>query len=175
MTIDQGSSKGECAASPLPREPNPVKTLLAQQTALLNTVIQQRKDLVTWVEAAEEVAAKAASQSGGSAQSGEAELEVIRQYSASTMRLRVSPCELTGKVVRLCFDNLAVVAMLGHFTSRNPVLMRSMQRLWILLDLNDIELQARYVRSAANKWADRLSKDKDMDDRRLNRRRFRWA
>ncbi|KAK3236351.1 hypothetical protein CYMTET_53499 [Cymbomonas tetramitiformis] len=34
-----------------------------------------------------------------------------------------------------------VVAMLSHFTSRNPERMQRMRRLWILLDLNDIELQ----------------------------------
>eukprot|EP00854_Cymbomonas_tetramitiformis_P003397 gene3397-biopygen3353 len=52
--------------------------------------------------------------------------------------------ELTDKVVRLYGDNRAVVAMLFHFTSRNPELIRRMRRLWILLDLNDIELQARH-------------------------------
>ena len=65
--------------------------------------------------------------------------------------------------------------MLSHFTSRNPELMRRMRRLWILLDLNDIELQARYIRIEANEWADRLSGDKDLDDWRLNRRWFLWA
>ncbi|KAK3284535.1 hypothetical protein CYMTET_7830 [Cymbomonas tetramitiformis] len=58
--------------------------------------------------------------------------------------------ELEGKVVRLYYDNQAVVAMLSHFTSRNPDLMRRMRRLWLLLDLHDIELQARYIRSEAN-------------------------
>eukprot|EP00854_Cymbomonas_tetramitiformis_P004322 gene4322-biopygen4255 len=42
-------------------------------------------------------------------------------------------------------------------------------------NLNDIELQARYIRSEANEWADRLSRDRDLDDWRLNRRWFRWA
>ncbi|KAK3276674.1 hypothetical protein CYMTET_15272 [Cymbomonas tetramitiformis] len=59
--------------------------------------------------------------------------------------------------------------------ARNPELMRRMRRLWILLDLNDIELQARYIRSEANEWADRLSRDRDLDDWRLNRRWFQWA
>eukprot|EP00854_Cymbomonas_tetramitiformis_P034460 gene34460-biopygen30740 len=56
--------------------------------------------------------------------------------------------ELTGKVVRLYCDNQAVVAMLTHFTSRNPKLMQRMRRMRILLDLNDIELQARLPDSA---------------------------
>ncbi|KAK3234327.1 hypothetical protein CYMTET_55428 [Cymbomonas tetramitiformis] len=47
-----------------------------------------------------------------------------------------------GKVVRLYIDNQVVVAMLSHFTSRNPELMRRTRHLWLLLDLNDFELQA---------------------------------
>ncbi|KAK3257231.1 hypothetical protein CYMTET_33675 [Cymbomonas tetramitiformis] len=97
------------------------------------------------------------------------ELEAVYKTVQSFLR------ELTGKVVRLYCDNQAVVAMLSHFTSRNPELMRRMQRLWILLDLNDIELHARYIRSGANEWADRLSRDRDLDDWRLNRRWFQWA
>ncbi|KAK3271493.1 hypothetical protein CYMTET_20170 [Cymbomonas tetramitiformis] len=65
--------------------------------------------------------------------------------------------ELEGKVVRLYCDNRAVVAMLSHFTSRNPDLMRRMRRLWLLLDLHDIELQARYIRSEANVFASEIS------------------
>ncbi|KAK3267531.1 hypothetical protein CYMTET_23912 [Cymbomonas tetramitiformis] len=91
------------------------------------------------------------------------ELEAVCKTVQSFLR------ELTGKVVRLYCDNQTVVAMLSHFTSRNPELMRRMRRLWILLDLNDIELQARYIRSEATEWADRLSRDRDLDDWRLNR------
>ncbi|KAK3242772.1 hypothetical protein CYMTET_47546 [Cymbomonas tetramitiformis] len=80
--------------------------------------------------------------------------------------------ELEGKVVRLYCDNQAVVAMLSHFTSRNPELVRRMRKLWLLLDLHDIELQARYIRSEANEWADRLSRDKDLDDWRINKKWF---
>ncbi|KAK3236096.1 hypothetical protein CYMTET_53746 [Cymbomonas tetramitiformis] len=83
--------------------------------------------------------------------------------------------ELQGKVVRLYCDNKAVVAMLAHFTSRNPDLMRRMRRHWSLLDLDDIELRACYIRNEANAWADRLSRDTDVDDRKLNRHWFDWA
>ncbi|KAK3266617.1 hypothetical protein CYMTET_24769 [Cymbomonas tetramitiformis] len=83
--------------------------------------------------------------------------------------------ELKGKVVRLYCDNQVVMAMLSHFTSRNPELMRRMRKLWLLLDLHDIELQARYIRGKANKWADRLSRDKDLDDWRINKRWFKCA
>eukprot|EP00854_Cymbomonas_tetramitiformis_P009885 gene9885-biopygen10105 len=76
------------------------------------------------------------------------------------------------RVVRLYCANQAV---LSHFTSRNPELMRRMRRLWILLDLDDIELQASYIKSEANEWPDRLSRYRDLDDWRLNRRWFLWA
>ncbi|KAK3258391.1 hypothetical protein CYMTET_32557 [Cymbomonas tetramitiformis] len=83
--------------------------------------------------------------------------------------------ELRGKVMRFYCDNQAVVAMLAYFISRNPDLMRMMRRLWSLLDLNDIELQARYIRSEANEWADLLSRDTGIDDWKLNRRWLDWA
>eukprot|EP00854_Cymbomonas_tetramitiformis_P008949 gene8948-biopygen9114 len=57
-----------------------------------------------------------------------------------------------------------------HFTSRNPELMRRMQRLWSLLDLNDIESLASYIHSKANEVADHLSRDTNLDDWKLNRR-----
>ncbi|KAK3248872.1 hypothetical protein CYMTET_41678 [Cymbomonas tetramitiformis] len=97
------------------------------------------------------------------------ELEVVFKTVKSFMR------ELEGKMVWLYCNNQAVVAMLSHFTSRNPELMRRMRKLWPLLDLHDIELQVRYIRSEANEWADRLSRCEDIDDWRLNRRWFEWA
>ncbi|KAK3234404.1 hypothetical protein CYMTET_55346 [Cymbomonas tetramitiformis] len=51
------------------------------------------------------------------------ELEAVYKTVKSFMR------ELEGKVVRLYCVNLAVVAMLFHFTSRNPELMRRMRKL----------------------------------------------
>ncbi|KAK3239637.1 hypothetical protein CYMTET_50449 [Cymbomonas tetramitiformis] len=63
--------------------------------------------------------------------------------------------------------------MLSHSTSRNPELMRRMRKLWLLLDLHGIELQARYIRSEANEWAEHV--DKDLDDLRINKRWFKYA
>ena len=37
--------------------------------------------------------------------------------------------------------------------------MTELRKLWWLLDTNDITLRARYIRSAANVWADKLSRD----------------
>ncbi|KAK3278969.1 hypothetical protein CYMTET_13128 [Cymbomonas tetramitiformis] len=95
-------------------------------------------------------------------------LELEAVYKTVQLFLR----ELTGKVVRVYCDNQAIVAMLSHFTSRNPELMRHMRRLWLLLDLNDIELQASCIRSETNEWADRLSRDTNLDGWRLNQQWF---
>ncbi|KAK3270288.1 hypothetical protein CYMTET_21313 [Cymbomonas tetramitiformis] len=64
------------------------------------------------------------------------ELEAVYKMVQSFLR------ELPGKLVRLYCDNQAVVAMVSQFTWWNPELMRRMRRVWILLDLNDIEMQA---------------------------------
>ncbi|KAK3253926.1 hypothetical protein CYMTET_36847 [Cymbomonas tetramitiformis] len=52
MANDPSRSEGDRAVFPPPLEPNPEEALLAQQTALLNAVMQQMKDLNTRVEAA---------------------------------------------------------------------------------------------------------------------------
>ncbi|KAK3240780.1 hypothetical protein CYMTET_49398 [Cymbomonas tetramitiformis] len=69
------------------------------------------------------------------------------------------PQEVSGDAELRGLHNthLQLVAMLSHFTSWNPELRRRMRRIWVLLDLNGIELQARYIRNEANEWGDRLS------------------
>eukprot|EP00873_Tetraselmis_striata_P006285 jgi/Tetstr1/426549/TSEL_016847.t1 len=47
-------------------------------------------------------------------------------------------------------------------------MMAELRRLWCLLDSHGIHLRARYVRSAANVWADRLSRHLDSDDWQLD-------
>ncbi|KAK3238761.1 hypothetical protein CYMTET_51250 [Cymbomonas tetramitiformis] len=56
------------------------------------------------------------------------ELEAAHKTVTSLSR------ELEGKLARLYCDNQTVGTMPNHFTSRNPVPMRRMQRLWIRLD-----------------------------------------
>jgi hypothetical protein len=47
-------------------------------------------------------------------------------------------------------------------------MMDELRRLWCLLDTNNITIRARYMRSAANVWADKLTRHLDSDDWRLN-------
>jgi hypothetical protein len=51
-------------------------------------------------------------------------------------------------------------------------MMTELRRLWYLLDTNDIHTRPRYIRPAANVWADTLSRELDTEDWRLNPRFF---
>ncbi|KAK3238792.1 hypothetical protein CYMTET_51231 [Cymbomonas tetramitiformis] len=103
MAGDQGSSQGGgCVVTPplqrqaATHETNPgMEGLLVQHMALLNTMMQQMQDLNMRVEAAEEVAAKAASHGDGSAQSGDAELEALRQLPMPNMHGALTHSEST--------------------------------------------------------------------------------
>eukprot|EP00873_Tetraselmis_striata_P001327 jgi/Tetstr1/421591/TSEL_012535.t1 len=76
---------------------------------------------------------------------------------------------LAGRNVLLHEDNQAVCHILSGLTSRSPEMMAELRRLWCLLDSHGIHLRARYFRSAANIWADRLiSRHLDSDDWQLD-------
>eukprot|EP00854_Cymbomonas_tetramitiformis_P034150 gene34150-biopygen16474 len=87
-------------------------------------------------------------------------------FPVTEQRLENINQQLNEKVAELRCDNQAVVAMLGHFTSREPELMRGMKRLQLLLDFHDIDLRA-YIHREANEWAGRLSHMWAIDDWRL--------
>eukprot|EP00873_Tetraselmis_striata_P023969 jgi/Tetstr1/444233/TSEL_032126.t1 len=74
--------------------------------------------------------------------------------------------------IRLHEDNQAVVGVLTNIASRSPRLMAELHKTWYLTDTHGITLSARYIRSAANVWADRLSREVDCDDWHFNPRRF---
>jgi hypothetical protein len=59
-------------------------------------------------------------------------------------------------------------------------MMTELRRMWYLLDSKDIHVRLRYIRSAANIWADTRSRELDTEDWQLNPRLFaylqaRWA
>eukprot|EP00873_Tetraselmis_striata_P038373 jgi/Tetstr1/458637/TSEL_004341.t1 len=80
--------------------------------------------------------------------------------------------QLRGRRVLLHEDNTAVVAALANLTSWSPVMMEELRKLWHLLDIHDISISPRYIQSAANGWADRLSRELDNSDWQLNPRIF---
>ena len=95
------------------------------------------------------------------------ELKAVRYAVQSFLPL------LAGRNVLLHEDNQAVVSVLTHLTSRSPAMMAELRKLWFILDSHDIHLRPRYIRSAANIWADRLSRERDTSDWSLNPRVFR--
>jgi hypothetical protein len=82
---------------------------------------------------------------------------------------------LRGRKVLLHEDNQAVVALLSHLTSRSPAMMDELRKLWELIDTNNISIRARYNRSAANVWAERLSRETYRADWQLNPRIFTYV
>jgi hypothetical protein len=58
-------------------------------------------------------------------------------------------------------DNQSVVGVLTNLTSRSLVMMGVLRKLFLLTDENNIRIRTRYIRSAANIWADKLSKEQD--------------
>ncbi len=61
-------------------------------------------------------------------------------------------------------DNQTVVGVLTHLTSRSPVMMAELRKLLLLTDENNIKIRTTYIRSAANMWAGRLSREQDSSD-----------
>eukprot|EP00873_Tetraselmis_striata_P042614 jgi/Tetstr1/462878/TSEL_007827.t1 len=75
---------------------------------------------------------------------------------------------LAGRRVLLHEDNQAVCNVLAGLTSRSLAMTAELRKLWYLLDSNGVHIRARYIRSAANVWADRLSRHLDSDDYQLD-------
>ena len=80
--------------------------------------------------------------------------------------------QLRGRTVLLHEDNQAVVAILTSWTSKSPLLMKILRKLWWMLDVNNVSLQVVYIRTAANVWADALSRTVDTGDLHLPRTVF---
>eukprot|EP00873_Tetraselmis_striata_P018116 jgi/Tetstr1/438380/TSEL_026946.t1 len=90
------------------------------------------------------------------------ELRAVRHAVESSMP------QLRGRRVLRHKDNTAAVAALANLTSRLPVMMEELRKLWHLLDIHDISIRPRYIQSAANVWADQLSRELDDSDWQLN-------
>jgi hypothetical protein len=97
----------------------------------------------------------------------------LKELKAVRFTVETFASELAGKRVLLWEDNQAVIHILTGLTSRSRELMRELRKLWWLLDTLDITLRAKYIRRAANVWADKLSRERDRSDWQLNARIFR--
>ena len=72
--------------------------------------------------------------------------------------------KVSGKSVLLWCDNMTVVHILTNRTSRSPVLMQLLRRLWFLIDAAGISLTVRYVSTHDNNAADALSRGSPFDE-----------
>ncbi len=58
--------------------------------------------------------------------------------------------ELKGRRILLHEDNQSVIEVLMHLTSKSPVMMCELRKLFMLIDKYDIRIRTQYIRSAAN-------------------------
>jgi hypothetical protein len=91
-----------------------------------------------------------------------------KELKAGRLAVESFTPQVAGRNVLLHEDNKAVCHILTGMTSRSPIMMDELRRLWCLLDTNNITIRARYIRSAANVWADKLTRHLDSDDWRLD-------
>ena len=82
--------------------------------------------------------------------------------------------ELKGRRLLLHEDNQSVIGVLTHLTSKSPAMMYELRKLFLLVDEFDIKIRTTYIRSAANIWADSLSRMRDKSDWQLAPRIFRY-
>lgn len=92
----------------------------------------------------------------------------LKELRAVRLTIEAFLPELRGRRVLLHEDNQAVVSVLTRLTSASPALMSELRRTWWLLDANDITVRARYIRSAANVWADALSRETGVSEASLS-------
>ena len=80
--------------------------------------------------------------------------------------------ELREKRLLLHEDAHSVIGVLTHLTSKSPTMMCELRKLFLLVDTYDIKIRTLYIRSAANVWADNLSRVTDTSDWQLSPRVF---
>jgi hypothetical protein len=76
-----------------------------------------------------------------------------------------------GRNILLHDDNHAVCHVMAGLISRSPEMINDLRRLWFV-DNNNIHIEPRCIRSAANTWADKLSRHLDSDDWQIHRTIF---
>ena len=72
--------------------------------------------------------------------------------------------KLRGKRLLLHGDNQFIIGVLTHLTSKFTTMMCELRKLFLLIDTYDIKIRTLYIRSAANVWADNISRVTDNSD-----------
>lgn len=78
--------------------------------------------------------------------------------------------QLAGKlgVLRLRVDSRVAMHVVNSFSSRSPVIMQELRKLHDVMQRLGISIEASWLASVANVWADALSRRTDSDDWRLH-------
>jgi hypothetical protein len=92
----------------------------------------------------------------------------MKELKAVRFALQSFLPDVANAVVRLHEDNQTVLKILLSGTTRSPLMMRELRKLFELCGLHGITLRPEYIRSHLNILADRLSRVKDQNDWKLN-------
>ena len=97
----------------------------------------------------------------------------LKELVAVRMAIESFPAAVArGGLIRVRCDNMVVVAVLNAMVSRSTALMVELRRTVSLLSRLGCRLEASWLPTAENVWADKLSRDRDATDWRLNRSVF---
>jgi hypothetical protein len=80
--------------------------------------------------------------------------------------------ELKGNRLLLHEEKQSVIGVLTHLTTKSPVMMCELRKLFLLIDSYDIKIRTLYICSAANVLADNLSRITDNSVWQLAPRKF---
>jgi hypothetical protein len=83
--------------------------------------------------------------------------------------------ELKGRHLLLHEDNQSLIGVLTHLTSKSLTMMRELRKLFLLIDTYDIKIRTKYIRIAANVWANNLTRVTDNSDWQLAPRKFKLS
>ena len=86
----------------------------------------------------------------------------LKELVAVRMAIESFPAAVSrGGLIRVRCDNVVVVAVLNAMVSRSPALMVELRRTVSLLTRLGCRLEASWLPTAENVWADKLSRDRD--------------
>ena len=97
----------------------------------------------------------------------------LKEFKAARCAIKAFLPKLKGKRLLLHENNYFVIGVLTHLTSKSPTMMCKLRKLFLLTDTYDIKIRTKYIRSAANVWADNLSRVTDNSDWHLAPRKSR--
>jgi hypothetical protein len=97
----------------------------------------------------------------------------FKELNAVRCAIQAILFKLKGRRLLLHEDNQSVIDVLTHLTSKFPTMMCELRKLFLLVYSYDVKITTPCIRSAANVWADNISRIFDNSDWQLAPRVFR--